>query len=121
MWTSLREVDSNLYYLLVGDDPLILVLYVDDLFMTGLEKLIEECTKDLASEFEMKDIELMYYFLGLEVWQQMGEIFLGEGKYAVEILRRFKMVDYKPMANPMGTNWKKLSTFESRVGGSHGV
>jgi hypothetical protein len=62
------EVDPNLYYILVGDDPLILVLYVDDLFLSGSEKLIEMCKQDLASKFEMKDIGMMHYFLGLEVW-----------------------------------------------------
>jgi hypothetical protein len=62
------EADSNLYFSLVSDDPLILVLYVDDLFLTGSEKLIEECKESLALEFEMKDIGLMHYFLGLKVW-----------------------------------------------------
>ena len=45
------EVDPNLYYTLVGDDPLILVLYIDDLFLIGLEKLIKICKQDLVSEF----------------------------------------------------------------------
>ena len=53
---------------MVGEEPLILVLYVDDLFITRAERLIEGCKRDLASEFEMKDIGLMHYFLGLEVW-----------------------------------------------------
>ena len=57
------EADPNLYYTLVGDDPLILVHYVDDLFLTGPGKFIETCTGDLASKFEMKDIDMMYYFL----------------------------------------------------------
>jgi hypothetical protein len=35
-----NEVDPNLYFILVGSDPLILVLYVDDLFLTGAEELI---------------------------------------------------------------------------------
>lgn len=35
------EGDPNLYYLLVGDDPLILGLHVDDQFLIGLENLIE--------------------------------------------------------------------------------
>lgn len=61
------EVDSNLYYLMVGGEPLILVLYVDDLFMIGSLRLIEDCKRDLAAEFEMKDLGLMHYFLGLEV------------------------------------------------------
>jgi hypothetical protein len=75
------EADPNLYFIFVEDNPLILVLYVDDLFLTGGEKLIAMCKQDLASEFEMKCIGLMHYILGSEVWQQPGEIFLGEGKY----------------------------------------
>ena len=71
------DADPNLYYIVVGEDPIILVLYVDDLFITGAERLIEGCKKDLASEFEMKDIGLMHYFLGLEVWEEQGHIFLG--------------------------------------------
>jgi len=63
----------------------------------------------LASKFEMKDLGLMHYFLRLEVWQRPGEIFLGQGKYIIEILHRFGMMDYKSMAIPMETNLKKLS------------
>ena len=74
---------------LVGDDPLILLLYVDDLFITGRERPITACKKNLAAEYEMTDIGLMHYFLGLEVWQECGHIFLWKGKYAVDILRIF--------------------------------
>jgi hypothetical protein len=84
------EVDANLYFILVGEDPLILVLYIDDLFLASAEELIAGCKANLASELEMKDIGLMHYFLGLEVWQVSGEIFLGQGKCVVEILRRFR-------------------------------
>jgi hypothetical protein len=62
------EADPNLYYIVVGDDPLILVLYLDDLFITRVERLIDGYKQSLALEFEMKDIGLMHYFLGLEVW-----------------------------------------------------
>lgn len=61
------ESDPNLYFILVGDDPLILVLYVDGMFLTRSEKLLQGCKRDLASKFKMKDINLMHYFLGLEV------------------------------------------------------
>jgi hypothetical protein len=40
-----------------------LILYVDDLFLTGDEKLTDGCKRELTSEFEMKDLDLM----GLEV------------------------------------------------------
>jgi hypothetical protein len=86
---------------------------VDDLFLTGAETLIAACKKDLSKEFEMKDLGLMHYFLGIEMWQQEGETFLGQGKYAIEILKRFRIEDCKPMTTPMITNLKKLNSSES--------
>jgi hypothetical protein len=65
---SKSVVDPNLYYHTVGDECLILVLYVDDLFLTGSEILIAKCKCELTSEFEMNDLGKMHYFLGLEVW-----------------------------------------------------
>ena len=59
--------DPNLYLKVVEDEPVILLLYVDDLFLTGKEKQIMESKKKLAEEFEMKDLGLMHYFLGLEI------------------------------------------------------
>jgi hypothetical protein len=61
------KADSNLYFKVMNDELVILLLYVDDLFLTREEKLIIQCKKRLASEFEMKDLGLMHYFLGLEV------------------------------------------------------
>jgi len=78
------DVDPNFYYLMVEDEHLILVLYVDDLFLTGSLGLIEDCKRNLEVEFDM-DLRPMHYFLGLEVWQKNGEIFLGQGRYATEI------------------------------------
>ena len=43
------EADPNLYFIVVKRDTLILVLYVDDLFIIGAKKLIANCKKDLAS------------------------------------------------------------------------
>jgi hypothetical protein len=60
-------VVTNLYLLRKEGDILILVLYVDDLFLTGAKNLVTSCKKDLAKEFEMKNLGLMHYFLGLEV------------------------------------------------------
>ena len=89
---------------MTGEVPLILVLYVDDLFLTGDERLIGDCKSNLVVKFEMKDIGLMHYFLGLVVWQRDKCFFIGQWKYAVEILKRFKMVDCKPMSVPLVSN-----------------
>eukprot|EP00253_Pinus_taeda_P029730 PITA_29730 len=50
----------------------------------------------------MKDMGLMHYFMGMEVWQGEGELFVSQEKYANEILRRFRMVQSsKPMETPL--------------------
>ena len=102
------KIYSNLYFKVMNDELVILLLYVDDLFLTREEKLITECKKRLASEFEMKDLGLMHYFLGLEVWQSPERIFLKQGKYTVEILKRFDMLECKPMNTPMEVKLKLL-------------
>ena len=64
---SKSTADSNLYFKVVHNHHLILVLYVDDLFLTREEQLIAQCKWEITFEFEMKDLGLMHYFLGLEV------------------------------------------------------
>jgi hypothetical protein len=91
------------------------LLYVDDLFLTGEENLITDCKKKLVAEFEMKDLGLMHYFLGLEVWQSPEKIFLNQGKYAVEILKRFDMLECKSMNTPMETKLKLLVDTSSEL------
>ena len=61
----------------------------------------------------MKDLGSLHYFLGLEIWQNLGEIFLSQGKYIVDVLKRFGMMDYKSMSTPMVSNLKKLHDSDS--------
>jgi len=105
---SKSHADPNLYYKVVNNAPVILLLYVDDLFLIGAKPLNIQCKKELATEFDMKDIGLMHYYLGLEVWQKRGEVFLGQGKYIVKILQKFGMMDCKSMTTPMVIDLRKL-------------
>jgi hypothetical protein len=50
----------------------------------------------------------MHYYLGLEVWQKRGEVFLGQGKYAIKILQKFGMMDCKSMDAPMNADIRKV-------------
>ena len=61
----------------------------------------------------MKDLDMMHYFLGMEVWKNADGISLGQGKYAVEILKRFRMMDCKSMTTPMVSNLNLLSVASS--------
>ena len=93
---------------------MILLLYVDDLFVIGMDGLIADMKRKLAADFEMKDLGMLLYILGMKVWQDMNGIFLGQGKYAVEILKRFGMMDCKAMATPMASNLNLLSDASSK-------
>ena len=61
------KADSNLYFKVEYGRPMILLLYVDDLFLIGEEELIIDARRRLATEFEMKDLGMMHYFLGMKV------------------------------------------------------
>jgi len=54
------EEDANLYHIVVEGKFFIIVLYVDDLILTGDYQLIKSYKEDLAREFEMKDVGLMH-------------------------------------------------------------
>ena len=73
-----------------------------------VENQISECKKKLTVEFEMKDLGLMHYFLGIEVRERLEGIFLNQDKYALEILKRFDMLECKSMATPMDVHLKSL-------------
>ena len=53
-------VNPNIYFKVKKDMPLILVLYVDDLFLTGAKPFICQCKRELTSKFEMKNLGLMH-------------------------------------------------------------
>jgi hypothetical protein len=61
----------------------------------------------------MKDLGLMHYFSRLEVWHRTYEIFLSQGKYTVEILKKFGMTECKSMPTPMVMDLKKMSDTNS--------
>ena len=67
-FTESKE-DSNLYFKVEGERLVMLLLYVDDLFLTGKEELFKDARRILATEFKMKYLEIMHYFLGMEVWK----------------------------------------------------
>ena len=75
-FTKSKE-DSNLYYKVEEGNPVILVVYVNELFMTGEDGLISNMKRNPTANFEMKYLGMMHYFLGMEVWQSADGISLG--------------------------------------------
>ena len=54
--------DANLYFKVEDRRPMILLLYVDDLFLTGDDELITNARRRLPSDFKMKYLGMMHYF-----------------------------------------------------------
>ncbi len=71
---------------------LIVCLYVDDLIFTG-DLSIDIFKVAMKKEFEMTNLGLMRYFLGIEVNQNDKGIFISQSKYANVILKRFNMIN----------------------------
>jgi Reverse transcriptase (RNA-dependent DNA polymerase) len=66
---------------------LIVALYVNDLiFMGNSQRFIDEFKREMKLEFEMTDLGMMMYFLGLEIKQEKSEIFVAQGAYVRKIL-----------------------------------
>ncbi|XP_058004738.1 retrovirus-related Pol polyprotein from transposon RE1 isoform X1 [Hevea brasiliensis] len=90
-----------------ADEVLIVCLYMDDLIYTGNSvALIHDFKRIMVAEFEMTDLGLMSYFLGLEVKQCDAEIFISQEKYVNDLLKKFMMKDCNPVKTPMITNHK---------------
>ncbi|KAL4038580.1 hypothetical protein IC575_002202 [Cucumis melo] len=61
---------------------------------------------EMMKMFEMTDLGLMSYFLGIEIKQGQGEVFICQKKYAKEILKKFKMDECKAVSTPMNQKEK---------------
>ena len=57
-----------MYFKLIGDHVIYLVLYVDDMLLVGNDKeIIQDLKTQLASKFDMKYLGAVKYILGMEI------------------------------------------------------
>jgi len=72
------------------EDMIILCLYADDLLITGSNPLaIEKFKERLKLEFEMTDLGLLSYFLGMEFKKVKELMIMHQQKYTTDLLKRF--------------------------------
>nr|ABW74566.1 integrase [Boechera divaricarpa] len=109
-------------------DILVVCLYVDDMiYMGSSASLVSEFKASMMEKFEMTDLGLLYFFLGLEVKQVEDGVFVSQHKYACDLLKRFDMAGCNAVETPMNVNEKLLAgdgtekadatKFRSLVGG----
>ncbi|GAA0139391.1 transmembrane signal receptor [Lithospermum erythrorhizon] len=86
---------------------IIVSIYVDDLIYTGDdEKMMAEFKASMLERFDMTDLGIMSYFLGIEVIQNQQGIFIGQRQYAEVVLKRFGMEDCNLVHNPISPGAK---------------
>jgi hypothetical protein len=97
-----NSYDGNMYYIHQKGETLILMIYVDDLFITGSSpSLIQWLKNFLHQKFEMKDLGHIKKYLGISFEQVPKSIFLYQKDYATSILRDFGIQDCKASPIPL--------------------
>ena len=82
-----------------------LIIYVDDMIITGNDKEeIHMLKKQFSLEFEMKDLGRLKYFLGIEVLRSKKGIFISQRKYILDLLEETSMLECKPADTPIITH-----------------
>ena len=104
-----KDIDGN---------PIILVLYVDDMLLAEKRKTSLDALKDQQkSVFSMKDLENVEHILGMKINRKRKDklLFLSQEKYIEKVLNRFNMAEVKSLRVPL-PSYLKLSKVDCPKG-----
>lgn len=134
--TKLKDVgfcqsvnDPCVYYKNKCGEMVYVGVYVDDIIIAGKEDVeIKKVKEDLGSEFDIKNLGTLNYFLGIKVEQQDDSIWIGQPAYVDKLLKDFGMENCNPVKSPVSLGAKLVkakdgddcieqSKFQSAIGG----
>ncbi|KAC9222872.1 hypothetical protein E3N88_46171 [Mikania micrantha] len=99
------QIDKTLFYREKGKDILLVQIYVDDIiFGSTDEQMCLEFKQVMIEKFEMSAMSDIKFFLGLQIDQSDDGIFIHQTKYIQDVLKRFSMLDCKPISTPIQPN-----------------
>ncbi|RVW25479.1 Retrovirus-related Pol polyprotein from transposon TNT 1-94 [Vitis vinifera] len=94
--------DSALFLRRTDKGTILLLLYVDDMIITGDDLSgIQELKDFLSQQFEMKDLGHLNYFLGLEITHSTDGLYITQAKYAFDLLSQAGLTDSKTVDTPL--------------------
>ena len=97
--------DSALFLRRTDKGTILLLLYVDDMIISGDDvNDIQELKNFLSQQFEMKDLGHLSYFLGLEITHSTDGLYITQAKYASDLLSRAGLTDSKTVDTPVELN-----------------
>ncbi|GJW48309.1 reverse transcriptase domain-containing protein [Tanacetum coccineum] len=101
-------VDPTLFTQHVGNDILLVHIYVDDIiFALTNTAMCNEFANQMTNKFKMSMMGQMSFFLGLQISQSPIGIFINQSKYASEIVKKYGLHSTNSVDTPMIEN-KKL-------------
>lgn len=93
--------DSSLFILRQGKLMVYLLVYVDEIVLTGNNTIfLNALVKQLSQAFELKDLGDLHYILGLQIIRTAKGLFLNQAKYAHDLLVKHNMLTSKPAKTP---------------------
>jgi hypothetical protein len=108
-------VDTSLFIYLHGSIQIYMLVYVDDIIITGTHPtVISNIITKLQSEFPLKDLGPLSYFLGIQVTRDATGLHLCQTKYITELLHKTNMSGAKPSKSPC-TSGSKLSRLDGEA------
>lgn len=101
--------DPSLFVFSKGKDVIMLMLYVDDMLVTGNKSAsMERFLKEINNQFRMKDLGQMEYFLGIQAQFHKNGVFLTQERYALDLLAAAGMSNCSPVATPLPLQLNKV-------------
>nr|GFB84440.1 copia protein [Tanacetum cinerariifolium] len=99
------KTDASLFIYSRGDTLLYILVYVDDIIVTDNNKgTIDNIICQLGSDFALKDLGPLNYFLGIEIVSHVSGILLSQKKYILELLQSTALSNCDLVSSPMVTS-----------------
>jgi Reverse transcriptase (RNA-dependent DNA polymerase) len=91
-------------------------MYVDDIVFTDNDIIeMKRIKGSLAIDFEMKDLDPLYYFLDIEVVSSPNGVFLSQQKYILKLLYKIRMLECRPTNTSIVPNHELIGSVRDQV------
>jgi hypothetical protein len=109
------SVDHSLFTLQQEKSKLFVLVYVDDIIVTGTQDSdIEDFIKQLQSTFQVRHLGTLSYFIGIQASRNTEGLYLKQSKYISDLLDKTQMIGARPLSTPTASG-PKLSAHEGEL------
>ncbi|KAH9751634.1 retrovirus-related pol polyprotein from transposon RE2 [Citrus sinensis] len=114
------KADPSLFIFHANDILILLLVYVDDVIITGNNPdIIQSIISHLSTRFALKDLGLLSYFLGIENRRFPGGIFLSQANYTRDLLTKAALLDCTPNRTPMAVKTQPYDDDQEPIHATH--